>query len=778
MKNSSETLHDTGERWRHSEGVDNPAFDQTDRHERSETKEATDSLGNEDREKISTSLAGQMNGTLGGTNREVFAVSKRTGDEDDDDDDEGFEMTLDEAEDNHDHQQQQLEQASDAQHPQQQQQQPSDAEDVSCCCCRSCRGAVGCWNRCVAECRQTCMEAKDAVARIKRRRYLSQLLSLKTLKRCFPCLKWIPKYNLSCLKGDFISGLTTGLSMLPQGLAYGQIVELRPEYGLYSAFMGSFIYAIFGTAKDVAVGPSAIVSILAAQYGTGRSPNNLIDPPLKDPTYAIILAFFTGIIQCGMGLLRLGFLFSFISFPVWKAFRAAAGITIFMSRLKKWWGLSGVPREFLPQLYWSLKKIPETILADFLLGSLCILLLFTFKKLKAMKWKRKYRTLPFYLKIVKRIYWILGAERNIIVVAFSGGVVYALLQRGVLVSYTGTLPPGIPDFKPPNFTMTLANSNETIPLWQIASDIGVGFFFVPLVAMFECISIGKAFGKKNNYNIDYNQELIAIGLSNLLCSFVSGHPVTGAFLRSGINFNAGVKTTAGGLLAGAIVLVALTVATPILAYIPTCAMAATIMMGAIDVTTFHKFGVIWNTKKLDLVPWLVTFVISLTLGIEYGVFVGCGISILMVLYTTANPKIKFARDGDETRWTIQPTTGLLYPSADQISSKLFKQLKEESDCKTFKIDMSLIVDTDTSIIQSLKILQEKCKKKGMHLELFNSQKRVNAILNRTYLKSYCASNEEEPYHVVINSIREENAGHQDNNEAGVDVEHGDLQTQL
>ncbi|ESN96910.1 hypothetical protein HELRODRAFT_86048 [Helobdella robusta] len=174
------------------------------------------------------------------------------------------------------------------------------------------------------------------------------------LQIIFPCLIWLPKYRWRHLKGDLVAGLITGLSVLPQGLAYGQIVELPAQYGLYSSIMGSYTYAVLGGCKDVAVGPSAVVSIVTAEYGTGRS------PIAKDPTYATILAFVSGFILLTAGLLKIGFIFSFISQPVWKGFRAAAGITIFMSRIKKWWGLLGVPRQFLSQLYWTLKRISDT----------------------------------------------------------------------------------------------------------------------------------------------------------------------------------------------------------------------------------------------------------------------------------------------------------------------------------------------------------------------------------------------------------------------------------
>lgn len=639
----------------------------------------------------------------------------------------GREMTLDEAEDD------------PTVLPETHEEDPGDPRSCPYRCCV--RPLVNCWSRCADETRQTLNDVKECAEQLHEKRILSRLFSVKTLKKKLPCLEWIPKYTLRHLKGDVIAGLTTGLSVLPQGLAYGVITEIPAQYGLYSSFMGSFAYAVLGTGKDVAVGPSAILSIVTAEYGTGRSPVKL------DPTYAIILALFAGIIQFGMGILQLGFLFRFISLPVLKGFRAAAGITIFASRLKKWWGLQNVPRQFFPQLYWTFKLISETIVADALLGTLCLLLLYTFKKLKAMKWEQKFRDLYLPLKILKILLWILGTERNIIVVAFSGGVVYALLKSDIIVSYANQFPPGIPNFTPPNFTLTVTNDNrtETMEFWQIASDIGVGFFFVPLVGMLECISVGKAFGRKGNYAIDYNQELIALGVSNILCSFVSGHPVTGAFLRSGINFNAGVKTPAAGILAGAVVLIALTVATPILAYVPVCAMAATVMMGAIDVITFHKFGIIWKTKKIDLIPWIITFVTSLILGIEYGVLIGCGWSILVLLYTTAKSKIAVISNDCDTIVVIirQTVTGLTFPAADSLTSKLSKVISSSGvNCKILTLDLSAVMDTDTSIIQSIKIIQDKCKKRGIKLEIVNPQPRVEILLQRTYLKEFCREIEE------------------------------------
>ncbi|XP_051491115.1 sodium-independent sulfate anion transporter isoform X6 [Apus apus] len=166
--------------------------------------------------------------------------------------------------------------------------------------------------------------------------------------RWLPALRWLPRYSLAWLQLDLMAGLTVGLTVVPQALAYAEVAGLPLQYGLYSSFTGCFVYCFLGTAKDVTLGPTAIMSLLVSSYA------------FHEPVYAVLLAFLSGCIQLAMGLLHLGFLLDFISCPVIKGFTSAASITISFNQVKNILGLQGIPRQFFLQVYETLRRIGET----------------------------------------------------------------------------------------------------------------------------------------------------------------------------------------------------------------------------------------------------------------------------------------------------------------------------------------------------------------------------------------------------------------------------------
>ncbi|XP_051491117.1 sodium-independent sulfate anion transporter isoform X8 [Apus apus] len=178
--------------------------------------------------------------------------------------------------------------------------------------------------------------------------------------RWLPALRWLPRYSLAWLQLDLMAGLTVGLTVVPQALAYAEVAGLPLQYGLYSSFTGCFVYCFLGTAKDVTLGPTAIMSLLVSSYA------------FHEPVYAVLLAFLSGCIQLAMGLLHLGFLLDFISCPVIKGFTSAASITISFNQVKNILGLQGIPRQFFLQVYETLRRIGETRAGDAVLGLACL----------------------------------------------------------------------------------------------------------------------------------------------------------------------------------------------------------------------------------------------------------------------------------------------------------------------------------------------------------------------------------------------------------------------
>ena len=251
-----------------------------------------------------------------------------------------------------------------------------------------------------------------------------------------PILGWLPKYTFHHLQCDLIAGLTVGLMVLPQALAYASIARLSNEYGLFSSFMGVFMYTIFGTSKDVTIGPTSILSLMTATYNV---------PHCADT--AVALSLYTGILLLLMGLLRLGFLVRFVSIPVISAFTSAAAITIACGQLKDWNGLAHVPRDFFGNLAYIFKHIKKWNLYDLAFGLTCVVILCLMRLLPRLN--RIQPDTPTYSRVLRKIAWFCGIGKNAIVVILSCLLMYifSLYKVNHDFSLIENINPGLPPFE-------------------------------------------------------------------------------------------------------------------------------------------------------------------------------------------------------------------------------------------------------------------------------------------------------------------------------------------
>nr|XP_044600229.1 sodium-independent sulfate anion transporter isoform X2 [Equus asinus] len=354
------------------------------------------------------------------------------------------------------------------------------------------------------------------------------------VQRRLPILAWLPDYSMQWLKMDFIAGLSVGLTVIPQALAYAEVAGLPPQYGLYSAFMGCFVYFFLGTSKDVTLGPTAIMSLLVSCY------------TFHEPAYAVLLAFLSGCIQLAMGFLRLGFLLDFISCPVIKGFTSAAAVTIGFGQIKSLLGLQNIPRQFFLQVYHTFRNIGETRVGDAVLGLVCMVLLLVLKLMRDHV-PPVHPEMPPGVRLSHGLVWTATTARNALVVSFAALVAYSFEVTGYQpFILTGEIAEGLPPVRTPPFSVTTANG--TVSFTEMVQDMGAGLAVVPLMGLLESIAVAKSFASQNNYRIDANQELLAIGLTNMLGSLVSSYPVTGSFGRTAVNAQSGVCTPAGGLV--------------------------------------------------------------------------------------------------------------------------------------------------------------------------------------------------------------------------------------
>uniref|UniRef100_A0A8D2ZWE5 Sodium-independent sulfate anion transporter n=1 Tax=Scophthalmus maximus TaxID=52904 RepID=A0A8D2ZWE5_SCOMX len=532
---------------------------------------------------------------------------------------------------------------------------------------------------------------------------------LSTLKAWLPILSWLPRYKLKWLQMDLLAGITVGLTTVPQALAYAEVAGLPVQYGLYSAFMGGFIYTLLGTSKDVTLGPTAIMSLLCFSVVGGQ------------PQRAVLLSLLCGLIQAAMALLRLGFLLDFISFPVVKGFTCAAAVTIGFGQVKNILGLQGVPHQFLLEVYYTFYKIPEARTGDVVLGLLCFGLLVM---LMFMKNSLDSEDAPPCTRLSRKLVWAVATMRNALVVVAASLVAFSWDAYGHHVfTITGETSQGLPPFMPPPTSDTMANGT-VVSFGEIVEGFGGGLALIPFMGLLESIAIAKAFGNQNDYRIDANQELLAIGVTNIMGSFVSAYPVTGSFGRTAVNSQTGVCSPAGGIITSVIVLLSLEFLMPAFYYIPKASLAAIIICAVAPMMDFHVVAKMWRIRKLDLLPFVVTFLMSFW-QVQYGIMGGVAVSGVLLLYNIARPQIK---ESDHGALVMELSSGLSFPATEYLSHMIHTHALKASPPRSVVLDCHHVSTMDYTVISELRDVLRQFKLQDVQLIFSRLQPSVLEVL--------------------------------------------------
>ena len=423
------------------------------------------------------------------------------------------------------------------------------------------------------------------------------------MKTFIPILNWLPDYKSEYLKDDFIAGVTVAVLLIPQGMAYALIAGLPPIYGLYAALTPQIIYAFLGTSRQLAVGPVAMDSLLVA---AGLGALSIVDSDQYIQT-AILLALTIGAIQFLFGLLKMGFIVNFLSKPVISGFTSAAAIIICINQLRHILGIS-ISQSNQIHVFTSALMQSETPinLHSLIIGIVSIILLILIKG-----WSSK---IPSALVIV-----VIG----ICWVTFTN-------QIQPSVAIVGNIPDGLPNFSFP-------------PLkWEIIKELIPISLTIALVAFMEAISIAKSIQEKHKtYEINPNQELLALGASNMIGSFFQSYPTTGGFSRTAVNNEAGAKTGVAALISALIVAIILTFFTDWFYYLPKSVLGAIIIVAVIKLIDYKYAIRLYKIRKDEFLVLLITFIATLFIGITEGILFGIIFSFLLLVYRTSKPHYAF-----------------------------------------------------------------------------------------------------------------------------------------
>ena len=423
------------------------------------------------------------------------------------------------------------------------------------------------------------------------------------MKTFIPILNWLPDYKSEYLKDDFIAGVTVAVLLIPQGMAYALIAGLPPIYGLYAALTPQIIYAFLGTSRQLAVGPVAMDSLLVA---AGLGALSIVDSN-QYIQMAILLALTIGAIQFLLGLLKMGFIVNFLSKPVISGFTSAAAIIICINQLKHILGIS-ISQSNKIHIFTSALMQSETPinLHSLIIGIVSIILLILIKG-----WSSK---IPSALVIVViGICWVTFTHQ---------------IQPSVAI--VGNIPDGLPNFSFP-------------PLkWEIIKELIPISLTIALVAFMEAISIAKSIQEKHKtYEINPNQELLALGASNMIGSFFQSYPTTGGFSRTAVNNQAGAKTGVAALISALIVAIILTFFTDWFYYLPKSVLGAIIIVAVIKLIDYKYAIRLYKIRKDEFLVLLFTFIATLFIGITEGILFGIIFSFLLLIYRTSKPHYAF-----------------------------------------------------------------------------------------------------------------------------------------
>lgn len=519
---------------------------------------------------------------------------------------------------------------------------------------------------------------------------------MNQIRKVFPILQWLPNYKRSDLNGDLFAGLTVGVMLIPQGMAYALIAGLPPVYGLYASIVPQIIYALLGTSRQLSVGPVAMDSLLVAAGVSVLA----VEGTDSYIAYAILVAFFMGAFQLLLGTFRLGFITNLLSKPVISGFTSAAALIIGFNQLKYLLGTDiSKSNRFYEVVINSIQKLDETHLPTLIIGILAILLI---KGIKSIN-----KNIP-------------GA---LITVAVGTIIVYFLQLNIDGVSIVQDIPQGLPAPQLPVFS--LDQLGQVLPL----------AFTISVIAFMEAFSIAKAVeAKRKDHKVIPNQELIGLGAANLIGSLFQAYPVTGGFSRTAVNHQAGANTPLASIVSAIIVALTLIFLTSLFYYLPHAILAAIIMVAVSNLFDWTYAKKLWNESRKEFLVLLFTFLVTLNIGMVIGIVTGIILSILLFLYRAAYPHIarlgrikghhefrNITRFSNLETWEglviIRIDAPLSFINIQEIKDYILNTLVEEPGTREIIIDAGPVSHLDATAADGLQTLLDELNLKGVRLVL-------------------------------------------------------------
>jgi SulP family sulfate permease len=526
------------------------------------------------------------------------------------------------------------------------------------------------------------------------------------ISKLFPPAEWIAAYNAKTLKSDFVAGITLAAYGIPVSLAYATLAGLPPQYGIYGYLIGGLFYALLGTSKQLAIGPTSAISLL---IGT-----TIADMANGDVQRWADIASLTALVFAGMAILayflRLSGIINFISETVLVGFKAGAAITIGLTQLPKLFGVKGGGENFIDRIMTLFNQLPDINTSVFIFGIAAIIILIIGEK------KAPGRPVAIFIVIL-----------SIILISTT-----SLSLHGF--NTVGIIPTGLPEFHLPS--LQISDVDGVLPLAMACF----------LLSYIESVSAGRTLAQKNGYVIDPRQELLALGVANAAVAFGQGYPVAGGLSQSAVNDTAGAKTPLSLLFASATIALCLLFLTGFLQNLPTVILASIVLVAIRGLFDLEEMKHLYKINKQEFYVAMIALVAVLIWGILTGVLLAAMVTLLLLIKAASKPNVAFlGRIPGTKRYTdivrhpdneliegvliVRVESSILYFNSEYIKEQIWEKIYSESDSlKTVILDLNSSPRIDITGARFLKHLFVDLKAKNVSLKIAEARSEVRDIL--------------------------------------------------
>ena len=532
------------------------------------------------------------------------------------------------------------------------------------------------------------------------------------ISKLFPAGDWIKNYKKKDLKSDFIAGVTLAAYGIPVSLAYATLAGLPPQYGIYGYLFGGLFYALFGTSKQLAIGPTSAISLLVGTTVAGMA-NGDVE---RWSEIASLTALVFAVMAIIAYVLRLSGIINFISETVLVGFKAGAAITIGLTQLPKLFGVEGGGDNFLDRVITLFHQIPNMNTAVFIFGIIAILILIIGEKIAPQ--------LPV----------------AILVVIFSIILVSTTSLQDAEFKTVGVIPTGLPEFHLPS--LRIRDVEGVLPLAMACF----------LLSYIESVSAGRTLGQKNGYVINPRQELLALGVANAAVSFAHGYPVAGGLSQSAVNDAAGAKTPLSLLFASTAIACCLLFLTGYLQNLPNVILAAIVLVAIRGLFDWKEIKHLYKVNKQEFCVVMIALAGVLIWGILAGVLLATLVTLLLLLKAASKPHVAFLGrvpgtriytdlqrhpDNEKTEniLIVRIESSIFYFNAEYIKERILEKIySEPNSLKIVILDLNSSPRIDIAGARFLKNLFVDLQTKDITLKIAEARSDVRDSLRAENLE--------------------------------------------